>query len=267
VQILAVEQQLGTVARAIQLLSAIATSREPQTVSGLAKAMSLPPSTVHRLLQLLREQGMVELEASTRRYVAGDELYRLAMLLTERRSIVEIAQPIMEDVVDASDETCLLTRWRSGDANMTFIAQVESRQPLRISMPLHVPLPVIWGATGLSVVAMLPLEEAEQLYARAEPSPVNGHTLPAWKRFRAQLDEIRAQGYALSHGDKIAESVGVATAVLDQSGYPLGSLAITVPASRFREPLRGKFAKLTVDGASRISSALGYSTSAPALAG
>src|ERR1700712_5283236 len=93
------EEQVGTIARAVQLLRAIAEAPEPQSVSALAAKLTLPSSTVHRLLQLLKDEDMVEAEVSTRRYRAGRGLYRLAESLTRSRSIVALARPYLVRVV------------------------------------------------------------------------------------------------------------------------------------------------------------------------
>lgn len=249
----------GTVARTIQLVRSIAEASEPQTVTGLARALELPSSTVHRLLQLLREQGMVEGDPSTRRYVPGRELYRLGALLTERRSLAELAKPAMEHVVGVCNETCVLSSLLWHERRMVFIQQVESTHPLRFSMPLHQPLPLIWGATGISMVAMLSEEEAKEVLDQAEASPVSGEKPPSPTRFKKQLATVRDKGYALTESQKIPDSVGIASALLDHRGRPIGSIAITIPSSRFTRKDEGKLGALISSAALEISTSLGYS--------
>jgi IclR family transcriptional regulator, acetate operon repressor len=253
----------GTVSRAVQLLRVIAEADEPQTVSGLARSLGLPTSTVHRLLQLLKDQDMVEGDPSTRRYTAGHEFYRVGALLTARRSIGELARPIMQRVVDSCNETCVLSTLLWAEHAMAFIEQVESTHPLRFSMPLHARLPLIWGATGLSIVAMLSDEQVEELLTEAEPSPVQGTKPPSPRKFKQELAEIRERGYAITKHQKIADSVGISSAVLDSRGQPIGSLALTIPVSRYAEDSGPKLGKLIADAAFQISRGLGY-VAAPA---
>jgi DNA-binding IclR family transcriptional regulator len=248
----------GTVSRAIQLLRVIAEADEPQTVSGLARSLGLPTSTVHRLLQLLKDHGMVAGDPSTRRYAPGHEFYRIGASLTARRSIGELARPIMQRVVDVCSETCILSTLLWSEHAMAFIEQVESTQPLRFSMPLHVRLPLVWGATGLSIVAMLSEEEVDELLAEAQPSPVQGTKLPSSRKFKQQLAEIRELGYAITERQKIADSVGIASAVVDSRGQPIGSLALTIPVSRYVPSSGPELGKLIADAAYEISRGLGY---------
>jgi DNA-binding IclR family transcriptional regulator len=247
----------GTVARAIQLLRVVAEAPEPQTVTGLAALLGLPSSTVHRLLQLLREQGMVEGDPATRRYLPGRELYRLASGLTARRSIVGLARPVLRRLAAASAETCVLGMPAAQRGTMTFVDQVESTRPLRISMPLHTPLPMVWGASGLSMVAMLPDVEADDLYAAAEPSPVSGKPVGSRAAFRARLAEIRTRGYAVSRAEKVEESVGVSAAVLDASARPVASVTLTVPCSRASSAVEREFGVLVAGAAAELSGSLG----------
>jgi DNA-binding IclR family transcriptional regulator len=255
-------ESVGTVARAIQLLRVVAESDEPQTVTGLAKALDLPSSTVHRLLQLLREQGMIAGDSATRRYVPGRELFRLAAMLSARRSVAELARPVMERVVATCNETCVLSTLNWEDHQMVFVEQIESTHPLRFSMPLHEPLPLIWGATGVSIVARLGEAEVEELLAAAGPSPVEGSKPPLARTFKQELARIRERGYAVTEGQKIADSVGIASAVLDHRGQPVGSLALTIPISRYEPKSEGELGLLVMDAAAEISNGLGYSAEA-----
>ena len=67
----------GTVSRALQLLALLADSTGSVSVKQVADEMQLAPSTVHRLLQLLRREGFVQ-GAQGPRYSIGPQFYRVA---------------------------------------------------------------------------------------------------------------------------------------------------------------------------------------------
>ena len=65
------EEATSTVVRVVRLLQCVADIGGEISVKEFATRLSLPPSTVHRLLKLLMSQGLIEQRASTQRYRAG----------------------------------------------------------------------------------------------------------------------------------------------------------------------------------------------------
>ena len=108
----------GTVARVAQLLRVLAESEGDASLGDIAQRMKLPHSTTHRLLNLLAEQGFVDRGQTARSYRAGLELLRVAGLVTARAQLTDVAHAFMQAVVDASNETCMLSVYmhRTGGA-------------------------------------------------------------------------------------------------------------------------------------------------------
>jgi DNA-binding IclR family transcriptional regulator len=250
------EDALGPVARALHILRALAEAEEPQSATELAGKVSLPSSTTHRLLQLLREQGMVELAPGTRRYRPGLEYYRLGALVAAKQPVAEAARPFMREVVDEVDETCLLGLHLPPTQRMMFAEQVESTQALRFAIPMRTPVELVWGCSGRVIVAQLPEADVRSALAKAGPSPVLGTRPPKVRDFGTELESIRFRGWDLTRGEKIADSVGIAAPVFGTRGV-LGSLSLTIPAVRFAEGDRTALAKLLVERAGALSAALG----------
>jgi DNA-binding IclR family transcriptional regulator len=252
------EESLGTVARAIQILRSLAEAEEDVTIAGLAEQVDLPRPTVHRLLQLLREQGMAAVDPDTRRYRTGTEFYRLAALVMRQKTINDIARPIMERVVAECSESCLLGLYLPADHKMAFAEQVESPHALRFSIPLNVPLPLEWGCSGRVILAHLPEPDIDAVIAASRPSPVTGRNLPSAKRFKQELAQIREQGYDVTLGEKIPDSRGIGAPVMAAGNRVVGSLNLTIPASRFEQLDRGALIALICTHAQELSVALGH---------
>src|SRR5688500_13624007 len=90
------ESPRGTVARASRVLKLISESSEPMRITDLAADLGLAVSTVHRLLQLLRAEGLISFNPDSQRYDAGPELHRIASLLAARYGLADFAQPILD---------------------------------------------------------------------------------------------------------------------------------------------------------------------------
>ena len=251
-----VQEGTGTIERVVQILRSFAESEGDLTVSGLARELGLPRSTVHRFLQILREQGMVEWEPGRRRYRAGLEFYRLGALIVDKVAVGDIARPVMQEVVAACDESCLLALYLPADGKMMFAEKVDPAQSLRYRLPMNRPAPLEWGASGRSILAFLPPAEIEQILANADSSPATGKP-PSRETLLRELEQIRARGYDLTRGQKIPGAVGLGVPVFEPGGRVTGSLCLTIPEVRFEEDMEEELSKLLVSYARALSSALG----------
>lgn len=248
----------GAIARAMALLGALAAADGPCTVSELAAELGLPRPTVHRLLNLLRELGIVAAPNGPRvSYDIGLELFRIAALVTRREILTELALPIMRRVVEETGETCLLGVWLPADARMMFVAQVASAHPLGYRVEMHVPNTVAWGASGRAILAHRPPADVERVLASAERSPVSG--VPQDEDALArQLGAVRAMGCACTRAEKIADSRGIAAPILGVDGWALGSLCLTIPEVRYRADTQPALIRLVVAHAAELSRAFGH---------
>lgn len=249
---------IGTVSRAMALLRVLAEADHALGVKDVAERLGLPASTTHRLLQLLIHEGMVAYVASERRYNVGIEYTRLAGLIAARRDIVQIAGPYLREVTAQSGESCLLGLFRPHKGDMMFVAQEESPHPLRFHIPLHEPLPVVWGCSGRVILAHLSEEEVDAILAATTAAPVTGEAPPEPAPFKQKtLETIRERGYDVTFGEKIPDSVGVAAPVFSAEQGVIGSISVSIPKARFKMNSQGGLGAMLSKSARALSSALG----------
>lgn len=245
-------------ARTVALLCAVIEADTEVSTAALAEELRLPRPTVHRLLDLLALEDMVECDSATRRWRPSRECQRLGALLVNRRSLVNLSRPVMAQIVARSQEACLLGVYLPGRRRMTFADEHTSPNPLSYRIELNTPVSVAWGASGRSILASLPPEEIETILAEREPSPVTGEKMPAAATMRRELARIREQGYAYTKNQKIPGSRGLAAPILGPDGYAVGSLCLTIPEMRFREDAKDELAETVSASARELSELLGY---------
>jgi DNA-binding IclR family transcriptional regulator len=249
------ESTSGTVNRVLQLLAFVAQGDGEFGVKDVVQGLDLAPSTAHRLLNLLLADGFVA-RSDLRRYRIGPEFQRLARMALGGNDIVAAAIGPMREIVDACDETCLLAVYHAHRHTMSFVARVDSSNPLRYRVRMHGVETLAWGATGRSILAFLPEADIEQVIARGETSPGSGHKL-AVAELKADLAAIRARGYALSRSQRIAGAVGLSVPVYGPARRVIGSLSLTVPEQRFRAREESRLAATLVAASGDVSRAHG----------
>jgi DNA-binding IclR family transcriptional regulator len=264
------KNNLGTVARTTHILRYIVEANTPVSIKSVAGKLSLAPSSVHRLLHLLIEQGFVKRSASGNNYQIGTDFYRLASITVDKEKVPKIALPHMRRIVKLVDEFCMLNIYFPSERQMMIAETVSSSHPLGYGAEKFAYQTVAWGATGRSIIAFLTEEEVRKIYDEAVLSPANGQSLPDYQIFIEDLNIIRSRGYAHTIAQKMPGAIGIGVPIFGPGGV-VGSLSLTVPETRFRSGRDGELLGALVDEARQINFSLGYRQGAnfrhPALTG
>jgi DNA-binding IclR family transcriptional regulator len=251
-------ESTGTVARVVRLLQVLAESGDDVSIKEISARLHLPPSTVHRLLNLLADDGIVERSAARHVYRPGLELIRIASLIASKTRITDLALPVMRSVVEACDEVCMLVLYLPAARRVMVASFVDSSNPLRYQVERFVPHSLAWGATGRSTLAFLPPDVIEQVIAENEASPASGAPLPPRGELLAELAATRARGYVLTQGHKIGGAVGLGAPIFNADGSVLGSLCITIPKVRFTPSSEQALAALLLKHVAALNTTLGH---------
>ena len=247
----------GTVARVTALLRVLAQIEGEASLSEIAERMKLPVSTTHRLLHLLLEQGFVDRGQGSRSYRAGLEFLRVGGLLASHPDLGSVAQSFMQAVVEACDETCMLSLYVPRTQTAMIVKVIYGSHPLRYEAALYEPTSLAWGATGQGILAFLPEPVVEAVLAREGPSPADARKSLKPAALKRDLARIRQQGYAHTRGQKITGAVGISAPVFNATAVQ-AALCITLPDSRFREGMEARLAGVLVQQAARLSATLGW---------
>ncbi|WP_433443943.1 IclR family transcriptional regulator [Nonomuraea sp. CA-141351] len=235
---------MQNVLNALRVLEEVAI-RQPAGVGELARVLGLPKSTVQRSLRTLHDAGWIRPAAGevTRWQVT------IKALQVGRRAelgLRDAAMPVMEELRQRTGETIHLMV-PEGDA-VVLIERLETDKPLRIVLPLGIRLPLHASANGKAVLAHRP-SPPDELPAYTDTTIIDREALSA------ELEAVRARGYADNRGEWRSDIAAVASAVLGPDG-PIASLSISTPASRMPEDLRVEYGKLVTLAARTLTESL-----------
>ena len=254
-------ESLGTVQRVIEIIRFFAENGET-TLKELSIALSLAPSTCHRLLELMGRDGLIEQDRARSRYRLGSQMYRIAALVQSRRDIRVTALPFLRSVVEACGETCVLSLYLPSEGKIFFAEKIDSNKMLRYQLTMNMPVSVLWGASGRAVLAFLDKETVDRIYAQEGSAPATGEALPSRRALEKDLAAIRERGYDVTFGQKVAEAVGISAPIFETDGKVVGSLCVTIPKNRIIAKNRPRLGQLVSATARRLSEALGSSRDA-----
>jgi IclR family acetate operon transcriptional repressor len=199
-------QTSGTQAidRAAQLLVRVVESPQPPSISELSARSGLPKSTTSRLVGALERQGLVQRLGERGRLRPGPVLLRYASR-DASQALVELAQPSLRRLADASGETINLAI--PGPEGVEHLAQEDTAHFVGVTD---------W--VGRSVP-----------FARA----ANGKCFLAFSGGDVEESElIRRRGYATSIDELEVGLSALAAPVLGADGVVVAALSISGPTSR-----------------------------------
>jgi DNA-binding IclR family transcriptional regulator len=219
---------INSVDHALRLIEVLHAA-QPLSVSELARRLELPRPTVYRLLKTLGSHGLL---------VQDGTFYRLSLRLLElastalTASALEIAaQPVLGDLAARTGET---THFAVLDGDRVgYVAKVASRHPIRMFShvgwrgPLH--------ATGVGKVLLAwsdPSLLARVLAAQREA--FTPHTLTEGLKLSAEIDFVRAAGYAIDRQELVDGLVCVAAPVRVRA-LLVGAVSVAGPVARMAE--------------------------------
>lgn len=224
----------GTARRVMGLMARLADAEGPVSVRHAAEESGLAPSTTHRLLNLLVDGGFASFEARTSTYGIGPEFARVAARISARVTPSTLARGVIAALAERYDETVLFAVWLRPAGKIAFLERADGQKKLLYRVEMNTPLSLVWGASGKAALAHLPPAEIARILAAEGPSPATGAAPPDADALRAELDAIRAQGFCISHGEKLPGALGIAAPVFGPAGV-LGTICMTMPRDRAPE--------------------------------
>ena len=222
---------LRALERALAVLDLFGTEQPEWGTSEVARAAGLPVPTAHRILAALTGRMYLARDERTRRFRLGPA----ALDLGERaRAVLDLRQaalPVLRRLARETDETALLTVPNGERDRSVCLERVESSQPLRLSVEPGRRLPLHAGASQKALLAFLGEEEIVRVM-EGSLERLCGATITDPEALRADLDEIRRRGWAISFEETNVGVWGVALPLVDEHGAAVAALGLAGPSAR-----------------------------------
>ena len=222
---MAAETGTQAIERAAQLLVRVVEAPQPPSIGELSARAGLPKSTTSRLVGALERQGLVERLGARGRLRPGPVLLRYASR-DASQALVELAQPSLRRLADASGETINLAV--PGPAGVEHLAQEDTAHLVGVTDWVGRRVPFELAANG-------------KLFLAFGGGGVEGAEL------------IRSRGYATSIDELEVGLSALSAPVLDAEGTAIAALSISGPTSRLTAERIEELAPLLRDEAAILT--------------
>ncbi len=224
--------------RSLSVLEYLAARPEGRTISNIAQELALPLSACHRVLAELVRCGWVRQMRDHGDYALTTKLAALGLSYLGGSGIVDIAQPVIDRLADASGE---LVRLAIVDGDrLTFVAKAQgARFGLRYDPDMGIDVRLSCSAGGHAWLMTLPEERAMALVLQqgfGDPQVYGPRAPTTWKALEALLDEDRTRGFSMIEEMYAPGMCAMAAPVQRRGEATIGVITIAGPAIRLTVP-------------------------------
>jgi IclR family transcriptional regulator, KDG regulon repressor len=251
-------EEKGVLSHVCAILDCFTIDRPEIGVREVARMTGLTTSTVGRLMTAMKERGILSQNQNSRGYALGMRLLTWTGVYLTALDIRTIAQPIMAELQQSTQETISLYVLDGSDR--VCVERLESPQNVRIIARLGRRLPLYAGSAGKAMLAFLPEQKIKEIVESSNLAPFTARTITDPTLLLQELDKVRQRGYAVSHGEWTQDASGVAAPVFGPNRDVIGALTISGPTQRFTRDTIEKYAREVVNYAHEISKQMGFTS-------
>lgn len=191
-------------------------------ISEAAERLGVARSTAHRLMAMLVYRDFAE-QGDDRRYRPGAVLRVPEAKPTATALLRRAAMPRMEVLVGRINESVNLQVLVGTEVR--FVLTVESDQVLRVGDRAGKVLPAHHASGGRVLLAALPDDEVQLLYAGRDDVDV--------PQLLTELATVRKRGFAVNDGRTERGVTAVGVGIPEPDGAPVAALTVALPSARF----------------------------------
>lgn len=245
-----------SVERAARLLGVLADASHARLrASDLAEAAELGISTTSRLLATLESLGFVERDPVSSLYRLGPLALRVGGAAANQQPVHREARQVVQNLAARLGLGVNVAR-RDGDRLLYLLNAEGELAPRSFTLlgqgnPLH--------ATGLGKCLLLGCTSGQRRELLGELTAFTARTVTGLRELEAELDEVRARGYATEVEELALGRACVAAPIRDRAGAVVAAVSVSGSLSALDlGNRREELGQIVVETADTVSTALGY---------
>lgn len=245
------------VKRALEILIALGQGQPQQSISNLSEILSLPKSTIHRLVTTMEEAGFVKQDPTTRSYALGSRILELGGVMLKQLDLRTLASPYLEELASATRQTVSLAILEETD--LIYLENFSRGAVFQMPTQIGLRLSAFCRGLGKAILAFLPQAQQTEVLNKIEFIPHTPKTITDPNEYRKHLAKVLAQGYAIDDEEAAFGCKCIAAPIFDFSGKVVAAVSVSGPAQDFTPQRFSEFTQLVLDTSRKITQAMGGS--------
>lgn len=227
------KQAYGSVLlKADDILEFLSSDDSQHRLSEIARHTGLTPPTASKILNTLLLIGYVQKDPDTKLFSLGPRLLKYANKSLHQLSIKRIAQPFLEDLQKATDETVHLGIHEFG--YIKYITKIASKKPVSLYSEIGKSIPLYCSAMGKAVLADLEDDDIAYYIEKNELIGKTENTIVTPERLFDEVNKARTDGFAFDNGEHDLDVFCIGSSItVGKTNY--GAISISLPKYRLSD--------------------------------
>ncbi|MDD0839706.1 IclR family transcriptional regulator [Curvibacter sp. HBC61] len=215
-------------ARGLEVIRSFSAEAPQQTLTEVAARSGLTRAGARRILLTLQTLGYVETDG--RQFRLSPRILDLGFAYLSSMPIWNLAEPVMEGLVDRVKESCSAAVLEGSD--IVYVLRVPTHKIMRITLGVGTRLPAYCTSMGRILLGGLPDEEiVRRLQASARDARTR-HTVTEIDELLTKVRQARDQGWCLVDQELEEGLISMAAPIVNRSGRVIAALNISGQANR-----------------------------------
>lgn len=240
--------------RGFAVVHAFGADARALSITDVAQRTNLSRAVARRYLLTLQELGYVVQNGGD--FSLTPRILDLGFTYLSTIDVANIAQPVMEEITNTLHESCSAAVLDG--TQVVYVARVQAKRIMSINLVVGSRLPAHATSMGKVLLAHLPPQNLEAYLANAPFEAMTKRTIINAADLRRHLALVRQRGWAFADQESEVGIRTVAVPLFNHSNKVDAALNVSGHAARVSmEELRRRYLPVVLDGARRISRALG----------
>ncbi len=216
-------------AKTLQILEALAVFEKPVTLQDLIEYTGLPKSSIHAILATLETLRYIERDAANT-FRLGPKAVQIGAAATRTTNLSQLFHQTARKIVEECGETVQLTIL--DQAEVIYVAREDGTQPVQLASNIGGRLPAYATASGRVLLAALPDESLDALFARRPLPTLTARTISSLNQLKPELSLVRERGYAHDNQETSDGLECLAAPILDRTGQVVAGISVSFLSAR-----------------------------------
>jgi DNA-binding IclR family transcriptional regulator len=237
------------------VLRILAAGRETGLpLADVVQATGLTRPTVHRILHVLIEEGIVERHEKAGRYAIGGQVGELALARSSRSPLLAAADEVMRRTSRDVGDTLFLTV-RTGNDTLCIDRRIGAYPIQVLSIEIGARRPLGVSSAGVAILAAMGATEARKIVTANEPRFAAYRTTAA--TVLGQLAAARRRGYNLREVGLVQGTKSISTWIKTADGQPAAAMTVSAVRTRLGPRREQEVAEILLKAAKEIEQRIG----------
>ncbi|WP_448206275.1 IclR family transcriptional regulator [Azospirillum sp. sgz302134] len=244
-----------SLSRALNILTILGQSDGPMSLTAVAEAADLSPSTTHRLLTTLQEERYVRFDQGKRGWAVGVQAYMTGSGFLKTRSLLDVARPRMRRLMEETSEVVNLAVEENGEA--IYLHRIGGARVAQAALPVTERTLLHCSAVGKALLAGMPDARIQTILNQRGMRQFTRTTVSSLPELHRELTLTRNRGYAVDQEERVNGMHCVAAPIYDENAHVIGALSLSSTSRRIDNARVTAFGEMVKRTAAAVTAEIG----------